>query len=204
MGSNGNSKDLTGRIFGRWTAIKKVESNKHKRVQWLCKCSCELGTIKIMASCNLLNGSSKSCGCYKLEKAHKIHYKGTKDISGRYFTSLKVGAESRNIIFNIIIDEIQELLEKQEYTSNLSGVKICGSINTTKRCSTYKEQTASLDRINPTKGYTIDNVQWIHKDENFAKQSMNNDEFIQMCTNIANHNKKSRIKKCYRYEKKAI
>ncbi len=260
--------DLTGKVFGRWTVIKKIGMYKNDTMYWECQCSCEAKTIKVIAGkglkrggstscgcyqkermskvhfkdltgqtfnqlyvieysgqnkqgmslwkcqcdCNgpnsiktiigasLINGNTKSCGCYKLD----MHYRGTKDISGQFFSSLVRGAKNRGIDCNIKIEEIQELLEKQDYQSSLSGVNICGSRSSNKKHNSYLEQTASLDRIDSSKGYTIDNVQWVHKDENFAKHSLDEDEFIQMCGRVWNHKKTSRIVKCYRYEKTTV
>jgi hypothetical protein len=45
--------------------------------------------------------------------------------------------------------------------------------------------TASLDRINSNKGYTSDNVQWVHKDINKLKNAFDQDYFIQMCKAVA-------------------
>ena len=47
------------------------------------------------------------------------------------------------------------------------------------------DQTASLDRIDNTKGYIIDNVQWVHKQVNFMKGTMKQTEFIEFCKLIS-------------------
>lgn len=65
----GKFKDLTGKQFGRWTVIKRVENNKHGGTQWLCKCQC--GKKKIVLGSSLLMGTSKSCGCLQRELAKK-------------------------------------------------------------------------------------------------------------------------------------
>ncbi len=49
--------------------------------------------------------------------------------------------------------------------------------------------TASLDRIDSTKGYTLDNIQWIHKDLNKMKMNFANDYFIKTCKLVAENNK---------------
>ena len=41
------------------------------------------------------------------------------------------------------------------------------------------------DRINSIKGYTVDNVHWIHKKINQMKWDMNLDEFKQWCVLIS-------------------
>ncbi len=49
--------------------------------------------------------------------------------------------------------------------------------------------TASLDRIDSSRGYTLDNIQWVHKDLNKMKTNYPNDYFIKMCKYVANNNK---------------
>jgi hypothetical protein len=54
-------RNLINQIFGRWTVIER--DNNSKKSKWICKCSCELNTIRSVDECNLINGSSQSCGC---------------------------------------------------------------------------------------------------------------------------------------------
>ncbi|MBR1453449.1 MAG: hypothetical protein IJ593_02225 [Lachnospiraceae bacterium] len=49
-------KDLTGQRFGEWLVISRAPNYKYT-----CKCSC--GTVRDVFESNLLNGTSKSCGC---------------------------------------------------------------------------------------------------------------------------------------------
>lgn len=179
--------NLIGRVFGRWTVIKLVENDKHGRPQWLCKCSCELCTIKRVYEHNLINKTSTSCGCYMKEHNHKIHYKGTKDINGEYFNRIINAAKKRNLEFALTILYIQELLEQQGYRCALSGVEIKGSVSNNKRVNTYIEMTASLDRIDSSKGYIIGNVQWVHKTVNIMKQALSDRDFIEWCNKISNY-----------------
>ena len=58
-------KDLTGKRFGRQIALRPCGKNKYRNVLWLCKCDC--GNQHIVASGKLVQGKSKSCGCYALE-----------------------------------------------------------------------------------------------------------------------------------------
>lgn len=48
-----------------------------------------------------------------------------------------------------------------------------------------KTKTASLDRIDSLKGYTLDNVQWIHKDLNYMKCDYEENEYIEWCKKVA-------------------
>ncbi len=67
----------------------------------------------------------------------------------------------------------------QNHTCALSGVPI--ALNHT------KDFTASLDRIDSTKPYDIENVQWLHKDINKMKHNLNQARFIELAELIARH-----------------
>lgn len=65
-----NTKDLTGKRFGRLEVISKVPSTKNGRTYFLCKCDC--GNYKKIQGTSLSFGSTKSCGCLQKEAAIKI------------------------------------------------------------------------------------------------------------------------------------
>ena len=67
----GKVKDLTGQRFGRLTVIKRVENNRHGKAQWLCKCDC--GNETTVIGSGLINGNTKSCGCYNRERVSETH-----------------------------------------------------------------------------------------------------------------------------------
>lgn len=54
-----------GDIYGRWTVVKEVDRDKHKRRMILCRCEC--GNEKVVPLTNLRYGESGSCGCKKIE-----------------------------------------------------------------------------------------------------------------------------------------
>ena len=68
----GKYRDLTGRQFGRLTVIERapdhVNADGSKRTQWLCRCSCESQTVKVVHAKNLLSGNTQSCGCLMRER----------------------------------------------------------------------------------------------------------------------------------------
>jgi len=180
-----NRADLIGEKFGRLEVIKldhiEHKDKKHYNAVWECWCVC--GNITYISTNTLLSKrGTKSCGCFHKEKASEFCWRGTKDISGRYFSQIKTSAKRRNLEFNITIQQLQILLEKQDYKCALSFLPICCTRNR------QTEQTASLDRIDSTKGYVIDNIQWVHKDVNFMKQEYSQERFIEICKLIAGNN----------------
>lgn len=86
--------DLTGQKFGRLTVIKFDQErfdadydsgNRHYQQYWICECSC--GNIISVLKSQLINGKTKSCGCYKGEKS-KERFK--EDLTGKVYGKLTV------------------------------------------------------------------------------------------------------------------
>ena len=59
-------QDLTGLPFGYYTAIRQDGCNSKGVPYWLCRCRC--GNEKRVRVYHLLDGSTKSCGCLRLER----------------------------------------------------------------------------------------------------------------------------------------
>lgn len=171
-----------GAVFNYLTVIEfdiNSDLSKHKGskyYRWICKCVC--GTIKSISAACLVTNETKSCGCTYSQ------WTGHEEISGTFFSSIKNTAIKRNLEFCITIEQVWELFLKQNRKCALSGLEIRFGENTLDR-----NKTASLDRIDSSKGYTIDNIQWVHKNVNFMKQDMSDEEFINFCKIIANYNK---------------
>lgn len=82
-------EDLTGKTFGRWLVIEQAEDYINLQgihyAQWLCECSCENHTRKIIQQGHLRHGKSLSCGCYNKERIKETHKKENKsDLSGEF------------------------------------------------------------------------------------------------------------------------
>ena len=104
------------------------------------------------------------------------NYKG---IFYTVFAEIKYKAAKRKIEFAITIEYIGDLFEKQNGICNLTGEKL-----TLKETIKDISQTASLDRIDSTKGYIEGNVQWIHKAVNRMKSNLPEKQFIELCEKI--------------------
>ena len=128
-------------------------------------------------------------GIYRAYKTndHSPVWSGYQEISGKILNSIKHGAKRRKIAWSVTPKEIWDLFLKQNRKCAMSGVDLKFPSN-----STTPDGTASLDRINSTKGYVIDNVQWIHKDLNMMKQDWDDTGFIQWCHRVSEFNKASR------------
>lgn len=171
--------DLSGLQFGQITVIKKAPKNKHGWTMWECLCAC--GRITIHSTTNVKR--TKSCGCRKFATgAENLKWRGHGEISSSFFNRIKNGAIDRNLEFEIQIEEIWELFLKQERKCALSGIPLeFGK-------SVLELSTASLDRIDSSKGYLPCNVQWVHKDVNAMKWDLSDQRFIEICRLVSKHN----------------
>ena len=61
--------DERGHIYGRLTVLEFAGADRHRKIIWLCECSC--GETKIVCGCSLRNGRTTSCGCYRRENGHR-------------------------------------------------------------------------------------------------------------------------------------
>lgn len=176
------SEDIADREFGRLIAIRRVKNDRFGKSYWLCKCQC--GKEKEIAKASLIRGLTLSCGCYQIEKA----YRGCGDVSGMYWKTTRNGAARRNIEFNITVEDMWNQFLKQEGKCIYTGLQL----TLTKRYNRCRNQTASIDRIDSSKGYTKDNIQWVHKDINRMKQEYEEEYFIKMCQLVADKSRENK------------
>lgn len=180
---SGPREDLIGQTFGKLEVLDLVK--KDGDFAWRCRCCC--GKFTILSTHSLKSDRTESCGCLQSEWVHTNLWKGYEEISGAYFGQLKGGAESRNLQFNIRLEDIWELYVSQGKCCALTGLPIFFG-KKSKRLG-IREQTASLDRIDSTNGYVIENVQWVHKYIQLMKNKFTQDEFIRYCKLVAEHNR---------------
>jgi len=89
----------------------------------------------------------------------------------------------RNISFSITKEDVNKKYKSQNGLCALSNLPI--TLAADYRTYIKRKATASIDRIDSNYGYTVDNIQWVHKDINFMKQSLSQDKFIEYCVLIA-------------------
>lgn len=107
------------------------------------------------------------------------------EIPNWYWKEMQKKANYRKLPFSITREEALDIYINQKWKCAITGIPI--NFNT---CNDRKLQTASPDRIDNDKGYTADNIQWVHKKINIMRSNMTVDEFVNWCKLIVECNKK--------------
>lgn len=165
-----------GKLFGHWKVISdEVYTNNLKNVNdrntmWLVECQ-KCNSVSRRSSYSIKSGTSTQCrSCAKaLERS------GT--FSTSYINKVRQRAKDSKLEFNITNEYIHRLLLQQNSKCVYSGIPIS--------CFDSTNITASLDRIDSSKGYIEGNVQWLHKDVNLMKLTHSEEYFIHLCNLIS-------------------
>lgn len=173
--------NLKGRRFGKWTVLEVSDRSHRGNKYWTSRCDC--GTIKDVLGTTMRRGSSTSCGCNHHIKGKKHNlFRGYEGLSGNHWNRITGGAKLRGIPVTITTQQAWEIYESQAGVCALSGIPIAFPVDVYD-----KTWTASLDRIDSSKGYEVGNVQWVHKKINIMKNRFSDSEFIDLCLSVVNY-----------------
>jgi hypothetical protein len=134
--------------------------------------------------------NSKSCGCdltHLFRGGKSVNWKGTGEMSGTYLSRIKRNANNRGLEFSVSSEYLWKLFQKQNGNCALTGERLV--FRSSYNVKYKKEQTASLDRINSSKGYVKGNLQWVHRQVNEMKMNKSDGELIEWCKKIVKHQK---------------
>lgn len=170
--------ELTGERFGRLVAVKYVQSDKRKKKdgtrregKWLCACDCGMTTM--VTASDLVHGRTRSCGCLLRETTIKrmTTHGGTHTRLFTIWYAMKQrcyydGCDHRE---NYSMKGITVCDEwKNDFSAFRKWSYEHGYYEQPK--GTPHKDILSIDRIDPDKGYSPDNCQWISCDENLRKR----------------------------------
>ena len=157
--------DITGKKFGRLTAIKrlptKVSKSGKKYSAWLCKCDC--GKLVEARLTNLTQGTKKSCGCLIRDS----HYKQCRELGRSRLTHGDANGKSH-------LYGVWCAMKRRCYNSHSAyydiyggrGISVCSDwikyepFRDWAKLSGYR-QGLTLDRIDCNKNYEPSNCRWI-------------------------------------------
>lgn len=184
-----------GKKYNHLTVLKLTGYRQYPRYRArLAECQCDCGIIKEIPLTQVINNVVLSCG-HTRGQSNKA--KGVWPDIGAYLTRIKIRAKFDTVPFKLNQQIVLDLWNNQQGKCALSGrpLQVSKSYtwkdmrNKTNKVGKVKYiQTASLDRINPYKGYTKDNVRWVHIAPNLMRSGMSDDEFLSYIKDIYLHN----------------
>ena len=171
--SKAKTIDMTGQVFGKLTVIKRTGSTRGGAAAWLCKCDC--GNEAIISGGNLRSGNTKSCGCLKTLPRGVAAF-------NKVLHSLKGGAEKRGHAWYLTDEQVRHLTKRPCYYCGIEPSQISGNGHTN---GVYVYN--GIDRLDNTKGYTIDNVVPCCGTCNYAKHTMTLEKFTSWAKRLCEH-----------------
>jgi hypothetical protein len=110
--------DYTGRQFERLTVIKDLGIR-----DLLCRCQC--GNVKIVQRSKLENGHTKSCGCFRIERARLGVRKRYPDAGyRRAYSAKKSFAKIRRIGFKLTFEQFKSVIVQDcHYCGKPPGIR---------------------------------------------------------------------------------
>ena len=181
-------KRYIGKEYGQLmvVGISGYDKYSHAILNCICKCGREIDVV----SHALTSGNTKSCGCTARKRGNEHpNFKGYEQIQSSHWNQYTSGAEKRGLEFTITMEYAWSLFVAQNGFCALSGKPIFFPKTRAQRSNS----TASLDRIDSSKGYIPGNVQWVHKIINKMKWNMDEEEFFDFCKSVSEYQSGSKI-----------
>ena len=164
--------NIENKRFGKNLVLRRSTEDRRR---WICRCDC--GYERPVLRQSLVRGESTCCRQCQFKKQN-IKNK----LPLTLFWRIKNNAKNRNLEFKLTQEFLYQLLLTQNKKCKLTNLPISLEFDKARKV------TGSLDRIDSSKGYTEDNVQWVHKDINFMKQAYSQDQFVNLCKLVALYN----------------
>lgn len=189
------NKSICGR-FGYANECKDCRKKARKQLNYpritegtkLCnKCGTKQGIKEFSSDSKNSDGLRSTCKSCSIECVYE--YGSTFDgFIKVLYNDLKYNAKNRNIKVEITIDDIKQLYNKQTGLCALSMFRMTHNKQPNDSSTHINNKfNISVDRIDSSKDYTIDNIQLVCAIVNIIKYNMGTNEFIDVCKKICKH-----------------
>lgn len=185
--------NLIGKRFTSGVVIRLSEARRQSnRQEWVLQCDC--GNVYQATTAQLtgkISHRTTSCGCRQYGSRENSHlFTGYKDLSGTIWGSISRQSYNDRKRVEITKEQAYAVFEKQNKKCAYTGWDLSfGVIERINKKVRIIGRTASLDRIDSSKCYTIDNIQWVHKYINSMKNSHSEELFLKLCKTVTDYRK---------------
>lgn len=142
-------KDISGRKFERWTVIRFIPDHG-----WLCRCEC--GNEKLVERQSLLLGTSRSCGCLRVEVSARKAFKHGAGVGGVLTPTYKV--------WRGMLNRCRNKNEPAYVDYGARGITVCQRwadyLNFLEDMGPRPSSKHSIERKDNNKGYEPGNCKW--------------------------------------------
>jgi hypothetical protein len=193
MGRKGKSKYdgyfKVGDVYNNWTISGPLILIGEAKIGATCTCG-YTANVNVLT---IIRGHSKGCiKCDQRSRKGKGNHtwKGFGEIPGSFTQRYKrKGEKDSKYKWETTEEELHNMYLEQDRKCALSGMSISFENQyITDRPGFGFSCTASLDRIDSSKGYATANLQLLHKDINIMKNTHSEEDFIALCKLVAKHN----------------
>jgi len=162
---------LTGLQFGKWTVISRAENGRYRNSRWRCRCEC--GIEQVRSSAHLRQGLSVHCS-----KCRAQIHKRPDSAFNQVLIQYKQDAKRRGFSWGLSNEEFRHLTSSPCYYTNQEP-------STVKRTAGSVYVYNGIDRLDSSKGYTVENCVPCNRRVNEMKMESPVDEFIEECRAVA-------------------
>lgn len=193
-----NRRDLSGIQFHKLLVIRAVGHVRYngKKTRLVYEVLCDCGNLALMRGNDLVTKKILSCGCYKREQTIVFNKRTKTKAAHCTFTSVwqsyKKGAKDRNYEFKLTHEEFYDLTQDDCFYCGLEPLQERQPRDKSKLNSYFYN---GVDRVDNSRGYTIDNVVSCCKICNRLKHTLTVEEWMQHMERILLHMKNKRKNK---------
>lgn len=203
-------EDIVGNLYGNWQVVAYFGEKRYGKRKLLTRiytveCQCVNKTRSNVQRGDLLTGKSTKCRFCRIEACSKFfknykpesskgnfnnNWKGTQDIPHSYYSQIKANAKVRGLEMTISIEYLQDLWTNQKGICPFTGYKLFFKRSKETTGDIFNiGNLASLDRVDPKKGYLEGNVQWVAKIYNMTKMGLSDAQFWKLIQAIYTNRK---------------
>lgn len=168
-------RDISNKKFSKLLALRPCEKSI-SGTKWECLCDC--GKIAYANYSDLTRGTHKSCGCSQYD----VHRKAPgQAAANKILCHYKNSARRRDLSFDITDEQFFELTKQTCFYCGGEPSSVSASKDLNNGSYTYN----GVDRVDNTKGYSVDNIVTCCGSCNMMKKTMDQEDFINKCKEVA-------------------